>query len=117
MNLALPSPPFHRALPRRASSALPDFFSLPPLPMPKKPASPSDAPPYEEAFARLESLIESLETGDVPLAELVAKFEEGHKLLKICQQHLHAAELRVEQLKLSDSPDPAFSSFDEERQP
>ena len=85
--------------------------------MPKKPATPSDSPPYEEAFARLESLIESLEAGDVPLAELVAKFEEGHKLLKICQQHLHAAELRVEQLKLSDSSDPAFSSFDEERQP
>jgi exodeoxyribonuclease VII small subunit len=85
--------------------------------MPKKPASASDTPPYEEAFARLETLIDSLEGGDVPLAELVAKFEEGHKLLKICQQHLHAAELRVEQLKLDGSDQPAFTTFAEESQP
>jgi exodeoxyribonuclease VII small subunit len=85
--------------------------------MPKKPASASDTPPYEEAFARLEALIESLESGEVSLAEMVAKFEEGHQLLKICQQHLHAAELRVEQLKLDGSGDPAFTPFAEESQP
>lgn len=85
--------------------------------MPKKPASATDSPPYEEAFARLESLIESLESGEVSLAEMVAKFEEGHRLLKICQQHLHAAELRVEQLKLDSSGESTLSAFAEESQP
>ena len=32
---------------------------------------------FESALERLESLIESMEKGDTPLAELVAKFEEG----------------------------------------
>ena len=51
----------------------------------------------------------------MPLADLVAKFEEGHQLLKICQEHLHAAELKIEQLKPGDptSP-PAFAPFAEE---
>jgi exodeoxyribonuclease VII small subunit len=86
--------------------------------MPKKsttPLAPGETLPYEAAFARLEALVESLESGEVPLADLVAKFEEGHQLLKICQEHLHAAELKIEQLKPGDptSP-PAFAPFAEE---
>ncbi len=85
--------------------------------MPKKPASSPDSPSYEEAFSRLESLIDSLESGEVSLADMVAKFEEGHRLLKICQHQLHAAELRVEQLKLDGSAQPALVPFAEESQP
>jgi exodeoxyribonuclease VII small subunit len=35
----------------------------------------------------------------VPLAELLAKFEEGNKLLKVCELRLKDAELKIEQLK------------------
>ena len=86
--------------------------------MPKKPADAAPAsgatPPYEEAFARLEALVESLESGEVSLADMVAKFEEGHKLLKICQERLRAAELKIEQLKLDDAGQAAFAPFAEE---
>jgi exodeoxyribonuclease VII small subunit len=85
--------------------------------MPKKPATPAapDASlPYEAAYARLEALVESLESGEVSLADLVAKFEEGHQLLKICQNHLRAAELKIEKLKLDDAGEPAFVPLDEE---
>lgn len=55
---------------------------------------------FEEAFVRLEALVEAMEGGEVPLAELVAKFEEGSKLLQLCQSRLREAELRVEQLRV-----------------
>jgi exodeoxyribonuclease VII small subunit len=81
---------------------------------PTTPPAPGTTVPYEEAFQRLEALVESLESGEVSLAELVTKFEEGHKLLKICQAHLRAAELKIEQLKLDESGEAAFTPFAEE---
>lgn len=56
-------------------------------------------PSFEEALSKLESIVESMESGDVPLAELLAKFEEGSKLLKVCETRLKDAELKIEQLK------------------
>jgi exodeoxyribonuclease VII small subunit len=35
----------------------------------------------------------------VPLAELLAKFEDGNKLLKVCEARLKDAEMKIEQLK------------------
>ena len=54
-------------------------------------------PTFENSVARLEALIEAMENGDTPLADLVAKFEEGSKLLKHCQAQLEEAELKIEQ--------------------
>ena len=59
------------------------------------------APSFEVALTRLESIVESMESGAVPLAELLAKFEEGNKLLKTCEARLKEAELKIEQLKRS----------------
>jgi exodeoxyribonuclease VII small subunit len=54
---------------------------------------------FETALANLEAIVEAMESGDVPLAELLAQFEEGTKLLKICETRLKEAELKIEQLK------------------
>ncbi|OHE89176.1 MAG: exodeoxyribonuclease VII small subunit [Verrucomicrobia bacterium RIFCSPLOWO2_12_FULL_64_8] len=54
---------------------------------------------FEAALAKLESIVESMESGSVPLAELLAKFEEGNKLLKVCEARLKDAEMKIEQLK------------------
>lgn len=69
---------------------------------------------YEAALNKLEALVESMESGDVPLAELLAKFEEGNKLLKHCESRLKDAELKIEQLK-KEREGASFSSFDTER--
>jgi len=53
---------------------------------------------FEDALGRLESIVESMESGQVPLAELLAKFEEGNTLLKVCEGRLKDAELKIEQL-------------------
>lgn len=53
--------------------------------------------PFEEAFSRLEALVDEMERGDLPLEALLAKFEEGVGLVKNCQAFLRQAQLRVEQ--------------------
>ncbi|NBB80440.1 MAG: exodeoxyribonuclease VII small subunit [Verrucomicrobia bacterium] len=64
------------------------------------PAKEEETPSFEASLERLESLIQAMENGDIPLADLVAKFEEGSKLLKQCQSQLKQAELKIEQLNL-----------------
>ena len=55
---------------------------------------------FEDALERLENILESMESGDIPLAELIDRFEESSTLLKACQKKLKEAELRIEQLNL-----------------
>jgi exodeoxyribonuclease VII small subunit len=71
-------------------------------------------PTFEESVERLEALIQAMENGDTPLADLVSKFEEGSKLLKHCQAQLKEAELKIEQLNLKTGQLEAFDDADEE---
>jgi exodeoxyribonuclease VII small subunit len=50
---------------------------------------------FEEASARLEQLVSEMERGDLPLEELLTRFEEGVALVKHCQAFLKQAQLRV----------------------
>lgn len=76
--------------------------------------SKSDKLSFEDALDRLEGIVEAMESGDVPLAELLAKFEEGNKLLKLCEARLKDAELKIEQLK-KQKDGVAFVPFETER--
>jgi len=69
---------------------------------------------FEAALTNLETIVESMESGDVPLDELLAKFEEGNKLLKICESRLKDAELKIEQLK-KERDGVSFTKFETER--
>jgi len=53
---------------------------------------------FERKLTDLESVVERLEQGDLPLEESVRLFEEGMKLSQSCKQELDAAEGRVEVL-------------------
>jgi exodeoxyribonuclease VII small subunit len=55
--------------------------------------------PFEEALAKLESIVEGMEAADLPLETLLKQFEEGAQLAKVCQVRLAAAEVRVRQLE------------------
>ncbi len=52
-----------------------------------------------------------MESGEIPLAELLAKFEEGNKLLKICETRLKDAEMKIEILK-KQKDGVAFTKFE-----
>jgi exodeoxyribonuclease VII small subunit len=70
---------------------------------------------FESALEKLETIVESMETGEVPLADLLAKFEEGNKLLKHCETRLKDAELKIEQLK-KERDGVSFTKFETERE-
>jgi exodeoxyribonuclease VII small subunit len=70
---------------------------------------------FETALSKLETIVESMESGEVPLADLLAKFEEGNKLLKHCETRLKEAELKIEQLK-KERDGVVFTKFETERE-
>ena len=53
---------------------------------------------FEEAVKRLEAIVDSMESQDLPLETLLARYEEGSKLAQSCQAKLVDAELRIQQL-------------------
>ena len=60
---------------------------------------------YEDAFEELETLVERLESGDLPLEESLALFERGQALATRCSELLEQAELKLRQLVQDDSGD------------
>ena len=56
----------------------------------------SKAPDFEQALAELESLVERLEQGDLPLDEALKAFERGVALTRQCQASLQAAQQKIE---------------------
>ncbi len=50
---------------------------------------------FEEAVKALESIVQELETGDLPLETALKKFEEGVKLSRLCSRKLDETEKRV----------------------
>jgi len=51
---------------------------------------------FEKALAELETLVERLERGDVPLDEALRAFERGVALTRHCQACLQTAQQKVE---------------------
>ena len=69
---------------------------------------------FEEAFARLEQTVQSLEAGGLTLEEATRLFEEGMRLARMCNERLSAAELKVTRLQTAFGEQMRF--MEEERQ-
>ena len=61
--------------------------------------------PFEEAMQKLETIVDAMESGELPLESLMAKFEEGTRLAKICQAKLAQAEVKIQQLEKNATGD------------
>ncbi len=70
---------------------------------------------FEAALAKLEAIVDSMEQGEVPLAELLAKYEEGSRLLKVCESRLKDAELKIEKLKKAKDGSTSFEAVESSR--
>lgn len=53
---------------------------------------------FEEAMERLEGIVSKLEKGDLPLDQSIEAFEKGASYVKICQEKLSDAEMRIEKI-------------------
>jgi exodeoxyribonuclease VII small subunit len=58
-----------------------------------------DEVPFEEALKKLETIVETMESGELPLETLLARFEEGTRLAGVCQARLADAELKIQKLE------------------
>ena len=51
---------------------------------------------FEGAMDRLEKIVEHMESGKLPLEDLIVRYEEGMNLVKVCQERLAKAEQKIE---------------------
>ena len=68
---------------------------------------------FEESLDKLESIVSSLEKGDVPLDESIKLFAEGTALISNCNKLLENAEQKVKMLQIDENGDPNEVPFDE----
>jgi exodeoxyribonuclease VII small subunit len=67
---------------------------------------------FESAMDRLEEIVEQMESGKMMLEELIVRYEEGMKLVKVCQERLASAEQRVEIITRNNSGKPIVKDFE-----
>lgn len=53
---------------------------------------------FEAALKRLEEIVQLMESGETDLDAMIAAFEEGQKLVKVCTEKLNAVEKKIEKL-------------------
>lgn len=75
--------------------------SVPPVPKPAKaPASDKSADlSFEEALQQLETIVEQMESDELPLESLLTHYEQGTQLAAVCQKKLAEAELKIQKLE------------------
>ncbi len=53
---------------------------------------------YESALQELEQLVARLESGELPLEQLLTQYQRGAELLKFCRDRLQAVENQIKVL-------------------
>ncbi|GAB4448078.1 MAG: exodeoxyribonuclease VII small subunit [Anaerolineae bacterium] len=64
---------------------------------------------FEQAYSQLEETVQMLESGSLPLAEVIELYQRGMALAQQCGQQLDQAELTIKKL----SPSGELEPFDE----
>lgn len=72
---------------------------------------PSGSASIEEAMQKLEALVGEMESGKLPLEKLLAHYEEGVSLVKLCQERLDAAEEKIQIIKRNASGPAGLDDF------
>jgi exodeoxyribonuclease VII small subunit len=52
-------------------------------------------PTYEQALAELEQIVQAMETGQMPLDQLLERYRRACELLALCRERLQAVEDQV----------------------
>jgi len=66
----------------------------------------------ESALETLETLVKEMESGDLPLETLIAKYESGVNLTKFCRDRLTEAEKRIEIISRDASGSVTLEEFE-----
>ncbi|CAM3799880.1 exodeoxyribonuclease VII small subunit [Mesobacillus zeae] len=69
---------------------------------------------FEQAMEKLETIVEKLEEGDVPLEEAISYYKQGVELSKLCHDKLKSVETQLTQVLTEDGQVASFSVNEEE---
>jgi exodeoxyribonuclease VII small subunit len=53
---------------------------------------------FEQAIQRLEKIVAEMEAAELPLEDVLKRYEEGSRLVRFCSQKLEEAEQKIELL-------------------
>jgi exodeoxyribonuclease VII small subunit len=67
---------------------------------------------FEKAMDRLETIVEQMESGKLPLEDLIVRYEEGMNLVKVCQERLSNAEQKIEIIARNNAGKPMVKNFE-----
>ena len=67
---------------------------------------------FEAAMDRLEAIVDQMESGKMQLEELIVRYEEGMKLVKVCQERLASAEQRIQIITRDHAGKPVVKDFE-----
>jgi exodeoxyribonuclease VII small subunit len=70
---------------------------------------------FETAIERLESVVQEMESDKLPLEELLLRYEEGTKLVKVCEAKLQSAEKRIEIIAKNAARETQLEEFEPEK--
>ncbi len=66
----------------------------------------------ETALERLDAIVREMEAGELPLEALIAKYEEGFGLSRLCREKLEHAEERIRIISRDAAGNPVLEEFD-----
>ena len=66
---------------------------------------------FEDAIQELETIIDKLESGEVPLDETIALYDRGSELKKYCELKLQTAEEKIQRISKRE---PGFEGLEVE---
>ncbi|MGH8048489.1 MAG: exodeoxyribonuclease VII small subunit [Chthoniobacterales bacterium] len=71
-----------------------------------------EKPTLEAAMERLDAIVHEMEAGELPLEALIARYEEGIALSKLCREKLEHAEERIRILSRDSQGNPVLEEFE-----
>jgi len=73
-------------------------------------------PTFEESLAELEAIMADLESGELTLDKMMARYEKGVKALQLCRKVLDDAEKKIELLVKTKDGELETKPFPAERE-
>jgi exodeoxyribonuclease VII small subunit len=71
---------------------------------------------FESAIQRLEKIVADMEEAELPLEDVLKKYEEGTRLVQFCSQKLDEAEKKIEILTKKTDGSITLEPFEGERE-
>jgi exodeoxyribonuclease VII small subunit len=90
---------------------------IPCFPVSSKPKQRETELNFERAMDRLEAIVEQMESGKLPLEDLIVRYEEGMNLVKICQARLANAEQKIEIIARNSAGKAMVKDFEPTQEP